>query len=513
MGFFTIRSTATQRSEKEGSAMGPQLSSEESLEFGTPNLTSNRRFWSRLFHRRSRNSYQKPTQTNNPNDTITTKLQQTSSTRKTKHRHVCERLFGHHSNSSLVLEASETLTQRYMNSNYDKLMEDVDAIPFNLSVEEPSRIRSRISKALYEWSPIKGSSSRINAYEIDSDDWNPYSLAKKHTESTDEYPHLDYTPVTSEEQHTTLRFTLPATISAKETTCIKNSSRFGTMKRRMSRIAGTRKSEVQLVAGGCNHTNLDYYNSDEQADDKDLDDSPTGTVVIHSQTDSSLTLFLQDLFDEQDSKQSMFSPMKPTESLNELNELSGSTQVFYPDEKDEEYSEIPVRSGLRAPPPSMHLEQTQHTTPCTSSHPCFTDASVSNSMKLEKSQGKINRFSSLRMLIQNKSHSNSSLDRKSSWGSFRRKVSKRINGDRLENQQKDETFNPSLMGTTITRETHNDVAISVQEVMESQDHSEDLFPLDELRLMIHKNRAHHYKVINNVDHSLTYRIDAHLAGG
>jgi hypothetical protein len=205
-----------------------------------------------------------------------------------------------------VVDVNETLTQRYMNSNYDKLMEDVDAIPFSLRVEEPITVISRVSKLFSLWS-----SSKSNQQDLDSsphfthfagtedEEWNPYNVAKKQC-----LPNLKFATETS--------------ACSTNRTGIDRSSRFGSIRRRITQVVSCRKKGYKAE---------EECHEEEFADDNLSDiDEQSGTVLIHpqSQISTSTTLFIQDFFESPAIFDSKFKPIKTLESDNTY---SGSTRI------------------------------------------------------------------------------------------------------------------------------------------------------------------------------------------
>lgn len=252
-----------------------------------------RRFWSRLFQRREATMKSGPA-----------RLTRMESVRMKPIRRIFHK--------EARLSATETLTQRYMRSDYDKLMDDVEAIPFYLHVDEVSTIRSRVSKLLSTWSPTKSATKG----EIE-DQWNPYINAKgEGSWQSLASSSISTSTSTSGAGHESLGDTVTdPTPTFSAGTFVKNgkpgleqSSRFGSLKRRIS--LAIRRRKVHHVA-------------DE--DEEDEEDEETGTVVIRSCGASSTTLLLQEMFtdsilSQQLRKESMFS------ALSSLT-LSGSTKV------------------------------------------------------------------------------------------------------------------------------------------------------------------------------------------
>jgi hypothetical protein len=234
-------------------------------------------------------------------------------TKERKHRSIRQRLFGHKKeipaqtlNLPSVVDVNETLTQRYMNSNYDKLMEDVDAIPFSLRVEEPFSVRSRVSKVFSQWSPSKSNKQDLDSSPhsthftgTEDEEWNPYNVAKKQC-----LPNLNFSTET-----------FPCNTNRTE---VDRSSRFGSIRRRITQVISCRKKE---------------YNGERESDDddfaddnlSDIDDQP-GTVLIHpqSQISTSTTLFIQDIFESTAIFDSKFKPIK---TLGSDHTYSGSTKI------------------------------------------------------------------------------------------------------------------------------------------------------------------------------------------
>lgn len=94
--------------------------------------------------------------------------------------------------NSSVYEVQETLTQRYMNNGYKNLIDDLDAIPFDLTVKEDNTLQKKVTKAIQAISPSKKSPierdliaetrfsfERQDSPPADFDTWNPYTQAKK----------------------------------------------------------------------------------------------------------------------------------------------------------------------------------------------------------------------------------------------------------------------------------------------------------------------------------------------
>lgn len=74
-----------------------------------------------------------------------------------------DRIFGMSSaakdaNQEHVYEVQETLTQRYMSNNYATLLEDMDALPFDLSVKtsDQQSLHSKFSKMVNVFTPLRG---------------------------------------------------------------------------------------------------------------------------------------------------------------------------------------------------------------------------------------------------------------------------------------------------------------------------------------------------------------------
>lgn len=95
--------------------------------------------------------------------------------------------------SSSVYDVQETLTQRYMNDSngYSQLFEDMDAIPFDLTVKNEHTIQQKVTKAIQSWSPMKKSPAgntgeaytreKLEKSDINEnfEDWNPYGNVRK----------------------------------------------------------------------------------------------------------------------------------------------------------------------------------------------------------------------------------------------------------------------------------------------------------------------------------------------
>lgn len=211
---------------------------------------------------------------------------------------------------SSVLDVNETLTQRYMRDDYAKLMEDVDAIPFSLKVEEPSTVRSKVSRIISQLSPSK-SSSRLELDEND-ESWNPYTLAResfKQDSSSEMINHDDITGGESEgeDNNYELKFAPETVTENKKVIGIEASSRFGTVRRRVLTLLRGNSVSVQQP-----------QEPDEYS-----------TVIIHEQSPPSISI--REIFNPDSSStegDSMFSPMDKDEELDTFQEYSGETKTM-----------------------------------------------------------------------------------------------------------------------------------------------------------------------------------------
>ncbi len=87
--------------------------------------------------------------------------------------------------TSSVYDVQETLTQRYMkdSSGLNQLLQDMDAIPFDLSVKKENTFHEKVTKVIQSLSPSKKSPEESTSrsdkdaeddYSQDFETWNPY---------------------------------------------------------------------------------------------------------------------------------------------------------------------------------------------------------------------------------------------------------------------------------------------------------------------------------------------------